>query len=235
LRLPSFLSVRDDTVKDRAGKTSRRAAGSKSASQSGKAKIPEGGVDKEGLVADQRLVARCLVGEVGAWEDLYAQCHAPLSVSIEMMLGQGCSDPHLVDEIAARVWYALIDNDGELLAKYDIDRGARLITFLRAVAKDEISRYFRTERRRRRRERTAWEEKPLHHAPDHGQPATVLAEFFSTLTPHERDFCGEVLLCSPADTEADSPPARQERSSASAWQLTHRIHRKLLDFLDFGP
>ena len=46
---------------------------------------------------------------------LYAQCHEPLLLSIRIMLGPRNTDANLVDEIAARVWYALVANDGELL------------------------------------------------------------------------------------------------------------------------
>lgn len=199
----------------------------------GNGKAPPGEVDRQGLLADQGLVVRCLSGEVGAWEELYGRCHGPLLLAIEMMLDPRNRDPHLVDEIAARVWYALVGNDGELLSRYDTDRGARLITFMRAIARDEISRYFRTERRRRDREQAAIREKPQHHAPDHGQPTAALDEFLATLTPHERGFFGEHLLCPPSERGENSRPNSQKLSAASAWQLTHRIHRKLLEFLDF--
>ncbi len=74
---------------------------------------------------------RCLAGEVAAWEELYAQYHDVLLASVRCFLGQARSDHNLVDEIAARVWYALVANDGALLAKYDPKRGARIITFMR--------------------------------------------------------------------------------------------------------
>ena len=68
------------------------------------------------------LAKRCLSGEVAAWEELYAQCHEPLLVSIRIMLGPQSADATLVDEIAARVWYALVANDGELLSRYKPSR-----------------------------------------------------------------------------------------------------------------
>ena len=52
------------------------------------------------------LVDRCLLGEVAAWEEIYRQCHDPLCAAIKSLLGPGFHDPNLVDDIAARVWYA---------------------------------------------------------------------------------------------------------------------------------
>ena len=186
----------------------------------------EGDMDGAGVHADSLLAERCLAGEVAAWEQFYAQCHEPLLVSVRIMLGPQSSDANLVDEIAARVWYALVANDGELLARYKPDRGARLITFMRALAKDEMVRYFRAEIRRRNRELTTMRERPQHRGEDAGQPVNSLAEFLGTLTRHERGFCGDYLLAEP------SGAVEQKYSRANIWQLSHRIRCKLLQFLD---
>jgi hypothetical protein len=185
--------------------------------------IREGDADVSGSLADARLVQRCLAGEVAAWEELYAQCHEPLLVSVRIMLNGQSKDANLVDEIAARVWYALVAKDGELLTRYNPQR-ARLVTFLRALAKDEIARHFRGEVRRRRRELLALRERP--QSTGSGQSADSLSEFLCTLTPHERVFCNDYLLTEP------SGAAEQPHSAANIWQLSHRIYRKLLRFLD---
>ena len=185
------------------------------------------GAEATGARADGSLAQRCLAGEVDAWEQLYAQCHDPLLVSIGILLGRQSSDSNLVDEIAARVWYALVANDGELLARYDANRGARLITFLRALAKDEIARHFREEVRRRNRELSALRERPRHEERTLGQQVSSLTEFLCTLTPQEKIFCSDYLLAEPA-------PAEGPYSSANIWQLSHRIYHKLLHFLKVG-
>lgn len=77
------------------------------------------------LQADRQLVDRCLAGEVAAWEEFYAQCHDPLCTAIRIMLGRPHGDPNLVDEIASRVWYALVANDGKLLGRYSPDLHAQ--------------------------------------------------------------------------------------------------------------
>ena len=180
------------------------------------------------LQADRQLVDRCLAGEVAAWEEFYSQCHDPLCTAVRIMLGRFHGDPNLVDEIAARVWYALVANDGKLLARYSPKRGARLITFMRALAKDEICRHFRSEIRRRERELSALCERPRPGGIDSGHSASGLTEFLSTLTTQEHDFCCEVLLAEPA------PGGKTSRSSDNVWQLTHRLYEKLLDFLARG-
>ena len=91
----------------------------------------EGDCHLSGVEEDRALVDRCLEGDPGAWEELYRHCHPLLLSYIKILLGGGASDPNLVDEISARVWYALIEKGGRLLARYDSRRGARLITFLR--------------------------------------------------------------------------------------------------------
>jgi hypothetical protein len=192
-------------------------------------RVAEGGADAGGARADAMLVERCVAGEVAAWEQLYAQCHNPLLVSIEIMLGRVSSDSNLVDEIGARVWYALVANDGELLTRYNPNRGARLGTFLRALAKDEIARHFRAEVRRRKRELSALRERPQHQGRDPDYPVNSLGEFLGTLTPHERAFCSDHLLAETSAATNEKPCA-----AANVWQLSHRIYRKLVKFLDAG-
>ena len=183
--------------------------------------------NQAGTHADGLLARRCLAGEVAAWEQLYAQCHEPLLMSIRVMLGRQSSDASLVDEIAARVWYAVVANDGEMLLRYDPNRGARLATFLRGLAKHELARHFRQETRRRRRELSALRERPQYGDNNSSPPASALADFLNTLTPGERGFCNDYLLAEPAAA------AEAAHSTATVWQLSHRVYRKLLHFLDF--
>ncbi len=187
-------------------------------------RAPKSDVARVRLRADGLLAKRCVAGEVPAWEELYAQCHDRLRSSVRIMLGPQSSDEDMVNEIAARVWYALVANDGELLAQYDPRRGAKLITFMRVLAKDEIVRYFRAEMRRRKRKLAALRERSRRHGEDVEQPMSLLPEFLGTLTPHERAFCNSYLMAEPSGT------TEHEYSKANAWQLTHRIHRKLLRF-----
>ena len=186
--------------------------------------------DHDGAMADLHLVDRCLNGEVAAWEELYAQCHEPLCAAIRAKLRHGITDPNLVDELAARVWYAVVTNDGELLARYDPKRGGRVGTFLRAIARDEIGRHFRGERRRMEREVASLREHSHNPLKEVGVPiAASFNEFVQTLTPHEQNFCESYLMAETGDTELALKSSRY--SPANIWQLTHRIYKKMLAFL----
>ena len=196
-----------------------------SAKRQSSARANRDGCSKAALRADAILAKRCMAGEVAAWEELYAQCHDPLCLSIKLMLGRPSSDPSLVDEIAARVWYALVENDGAMLARYNPKKGARLITFMRILAKSEISNHFRAELRRRERELVALRERPQHHGAEPDQRTSSLSEFLDTLSPCERGFCSEHLLA-----EA-SPAGAVAYSSDNVWQLTRRVYEKLVRFL----
>jgi hypothetical protein len=179
-----------------------------------------------GTQDDAQLVKRCVAGEVVAWEEIYQLCHEPLLVSVRILLGRHANDRNLVDEIPARVWYAVVKKDGDLLSRFDPTRGARLITFLRTLAKDEISRYFRAEFRRRERLLAVLRERRQPRLEELGAPDDSLDEFLGTLTPHERAFCSDYLLSNPAEEDG------QRKSLANIWQLSRRVYRKLLKFLD---
>jgi len=142
--------------------------------------------------SDHELVQRCISGEVAAWEQLYRQYQPPLLSYIHSVLKR--NDPDLADELAARVWYALVDHDGELLTRYDPQRGTRLITFIRAIAKDRICRYFRSEKRRRTRETLALAQSGREYTSPEMYADAALSEFLETLTPREREYADEYLL-----------------------------------------
>jgi hypothetical protein len=173
--------------------------------------------------ADRQLAKRCLAGEVSAWEDLYGRFHEPLCRAIAGMLGAGGSDASRVDEIAARVWYALVRNDGELLDRFDPARHTRLGGFLRGLARIEIMQYFRTEYRRKNQEAAC----VLHAGSSAGfsdwQVNAMIEDFATTLTVGEQEFLEEHLLNQPEDGE-------QRWSDATVWQRCHRIREKLKAF-----
>ncbi len=179
---------------------------------------------------DRMLVDRCVSGDVEAWEDLYALCHASLLTSVRCMLGGASEDPNLVEEIAAAVWFTLIANDGERLDRYDPRRGARLVTYLRAVARDQIKGFFRSEGRRRSREMEAFE-RTRNREPELQTPRIEWQEFLRVLTPAEREYCTDVLL---KDLSLVSVEERARISKAytrtNAWQLKHRIRAKMKEF-----
>ena len=132
-------------------------------------------------------------GRCEAWSELYAGHHDRLCRSIRIMLGS-LSDANVVDEIAARVWYALVANDGKLLEQYKPERKALLITFMRLVVRDKIKCYIRSE------------DSPAttrglgglsESAGTNGHCEAIsdsISDFLATLTPREQKFCHEFLL-----------------------------------------
>jgi len=180
------------------------------------------------VLADRTLVDRCRAGDVLAWEQIYRQCHGPLLVAIKVYLGHHAASEELAEEIAARVWCSLIDDRGALLDRFDFRRGCRLTTFLAALAKKDVLRYLRGERRRQLREastlrkpRTAGSAfRPVEMDLD-----MALAEFMATLSLRERQFCQQYLL-------ARSDDASLKYTCSNRWQLQHRVKRKLRVFLN---
>jgi len=208
----------------------RRRSSSEPTLGIGKSETAVDEIDWAGVHADYELVHRCLAGEVAAWEELYARYHKTLLISIEVILDREICDQNLLNELAARVWYSLVANDGRLLERYDPQKGARLTTFMREITKDVISRYFRAERRRRKRERIGLYGKPQHQLASDSDPsaALVFAEFLTTLTRQERGFIRDNLLAPPSENGSDPEP----HSTTNSWQLSHRIREKLSKFLE---
>jgi hypothetical protein len=175
---------------------------------------------------DRRLIDRCLQGEAMAWCRLYSEFHGPLVASIKAHWRSSRPDASLVEEIAARVWYLLVQNNFELLDRFDVQRGCRLTTFLSMLAKTQSRILFRSERRRKARERAAYRPDlvaSLEAVPCDGNLSEQ--EFVGTLTPAERAFYEQVLVM-PSSPSADSGYDAPEIS-----QLRHRIKKKLNHFL----
>jgi hypothetical protein len=172
---------------------------------------------------DRRLTKRCLAGEVAAWEELYGRFHEPLCKAIGGMLGAGGSDLSRVDEIAARVWYALVRNDGELLDRFDPARHTRLGGFLRGLARIEIMQYYRTEYRRRNQEAVCVGHVSSSASVSDWQVNAMIDDFATTLTAGEQEFLEEHLLNQSEDGD-------QQLSDATVWQRCSRIRKKLKAF-----
>lgn len=175
--------------------------------------------------ADCRLVERCLSGDSGAWSELYHSFHHRLLASIRPVLGPMANDGSLIDEIGARVWYLLVRNDFELLARFDVNRGCQLSTFLGIIAKREAKQLLRSEQRRRIREHGASRPDRQHQDSELALNVAIEEEFKQSLTSSERAFYDGVLTGSPEDGQP------QDYSPSNAWQLTHRVREKLAGFL----
>ncbi len=174
------------------------------------------------------MVERCLAGDQRAWERLYRRCHPRLRKAIELLLGVDAADGHLIEEIAARVWYALLRDDCRLLAAYDADRDSPLEVFLMGLARIEILRHTRSERRRHWHELLRGRKTLEEDRVSDWQLASMMDEFLDTLTTGEREFLHR-FLTSPTDPADDSEDPNL--SSTTVWQRRHRIRCKLHQFL----
>lgn len=171
---------------------------------------------------DRKLVDRCMTGDATAWSVMYGRFQSTLLASIRAFLGRAGQDFHLIDEISARVWYALVRNDFELMDKFDPARGCRFSTFLSVLAKTETRLLLRSERRRKVRELVA--SKPeIERSED-----SVLndSEFLATLSPAELAFFNDVLV------SAFGLNNEAQYTQENMWQLRHRVRRKLEQFLE---
>lgn len=177
------------------------------------------------VLSDRRLVEQCLAGEPSAWSQLYQCYHQSMVASIRAFLGCHENDSSLIDEIAARVWFSLIRNDCELLARFDVDRGCRLTTFISVLAKAETRVMLRSERRRKARERAASRPETTSQSLSAASEAISEQEFMNTLSPAERAFYSDVLVT------AANQDARHSYTRENTWQLRHRVRKKLDRFL----
>jgi hypothetical protein len=177
-----------------------------------------------GVIQDRQLVDRCLAGEVAAWSTLYQQCHDALLKTIRLFLGQAGNDTNLVEEIAARTWYALVKDDGGLLGRFDSKYGCRLTTFLSFLAKNEARLLLRSERRIKIREHIA-SRREMEKPASLSLLAVSDEEFIATLSPAERSYCLNVLFV------ANKNGSDSQYTQVNQWQLRHRIRRKLEQFL----
>jgi hypothetical protein len=223
---PGIQEQRAEAHEEQRGDTSARNVNEARPAGTGEA-------DLEAIHADAALVERCVAGEVAAWTELYERCHPALLRSLAYMLGRLPRDPELIDDLAAQVWEALIDNDGELLARFDAERNAQLGTFLRAVARDRVRMYLRAEKRRIERELAACRERPRPYDTGPDETGAALADFRQRLTAGEQEYLDECLL-GLGDDDADGADDDPRRGRARLWQFASRLRRKLHKFLGDG-
>jgi hypothetical protein len=133
-----------------------------------------------------------------------------------------------VEDIAARVWYALLRNGGRLLATYDPDQDSPVDAFLMGLARIEIMRHLRSERRRRAHELIGGRRRLEEERVSDWHLDSLMDEFTSTLTEGEKEFLESHLT---ASQEPEDDPDLSDMSSTSVWQRRHRIRFKLEGFL----
>jgi hypothetical protein len=163
---------------------------------------------------EEELVSRCLEGEEDAWETLFHLYHRDLVSIISSQLQR--DDTEQAEEIAARVWSTLLNDDCLRLRRYDARLG-RLLNFLGGIARREIWKGRRAERNRHTREHRAARSEATS---DDVDGRMVIQEFLGMLTPREREFFLSDLV---SETDSDGQAIL---SAANIWQLRSRVLKK---------
>ena len=181
---------------------------------------------KDTVRDDRDLINQCLSGRPEAWEQLYNCCHASLLNSIRKQLGSQADDEEFVDEVAARVWYLVIQNDCRLLRRFDTTRNARLSTYLAGLARNEIRSYRKSERRRRTREQIASSQTARQGSNALNGAQVEMGEFVSSLSNREKDYITWCMM----------PPSSGGESFTETkngdCQLRHRLLKKVRKYVD---
>jgi DNA-directed RNA polymerase specialized sigma24 family protein len=172
-----------------------------------------------------QLVQRCLAREPAAWDELFERYHLRLLQSIQFLLGSRARDHDTVEEIAARVWYALLREDADALRRFDGERNRPLTVYIHAIARYETWMLLRADRRRKNREITKGRLEAKRKCPSRGEFETILRDFANTLTAAEREFLENSLLANPRQG-----PNPLGLSDASVWERRSRIRKKIRRF-----
>ena len=173
------------------------------------------------ILSDRLLVERCVSRDPLAWDELYQTYQQSIIVKIQRVFHP--IDANIVEEISARVWYRLLQNDCALLDRFDHNQNCRLGTFLSIIAKSEAYNYFRSERRRTNREREVSKDESTSDLPE-GYCTQELDEFFRLLTDREKEFFNDHV----GFRDEDVPSL--DISQQNQWQLKSRVLRKFRAF-----
>ncbi len=178
-----------------------------------------------GAGAEAALLARCLAGEAAAWKEFY-DIHTPdFCRLVRYFLAQDRRNAETIDEIVARVWYALVRDDARLLRRCVQCQRECPRCFLAGVVRMEVRKYVRSETDRARHGERFAQCCPGCAAspPANREVAALLNEFATTLNARELDFLESYLL--------SQPDAGGGLSDANVWQRRRRLRVKLTRFL----
>ena len=168
---------------------------------------------------EQRLVARCILGEQDAWTTLFQDYHSTLVAYIKFLTPGGSREQ--AEETAAGVWCSFYCGMAKVLQRYDPQAGG-LLRCLKHLARGEVWRRRRSERCRRLRECKVARKDSTCGDVEYG---LMVQEFLATLTRREREFCLSILL------SASECGVGRKISDSNEWTLRSRIMRKYRTYL----
>lgn len=176
---------------------------------------------------DQALVERCVQGDREAWNQLVTRYQSRLLALARRGLERiGRSNGTAAEDVVARVWLALVEDNHRLLRGYDAGRGT-LWQYLTVVARSQLVEYCRTWQRWTR-DRDASDPDAVPDPRAGAFPTGILLqEFLQRLPRRARQYCQDELL--PGARGASRPV-----SPAYAEKLRQRVLRELRRYLDEG-
>jgi len=176
------------------------------------------------------LLGRCLAGDQTAWEEFFADLTPDLVRLVRYFLGRQSSDDQLVEELVARVWYVIVDNDSRILRRYDPDWSNSIGKYLAGVVCRVVRGYLRAEHSRRNRQWPRGCRSGLAYRPSGFDVGLLLNEFAETLNAKEMAFLEDYLLTHPS--AGHHPTSIGRLSAANVRQRCRRLRLKLEEFLD---
>lgn len=142
---------------------------------------------------EQRLVARCMLGDKEAWATMFREYHPGLISYLKLLTRLWGGDGEQAEEVAAAVWCSLYVGTDKALKRYNPEAGS-LLRFLKFEARSVFSRWLRSEKRGRLRECKVARKEAFRDDLSYG---LVVEEFLATLTRRERELCTSILLSVP--------------------------------------
>jgi len=182
---------------------------------------------RSSVLADRQLVDDCLTRKPGAWERMYNRAHPALMMAVRKHLGSRAGDQQLVEEIAAQVWYLLIQHDGELLNRFSTERDRRLSSYLGGLAQNQVRTYDRGEQRRHAREAEATRSHRAGETIHESRNPLEMQDFLSTLSDREKKYVAWCMRPPAAEPAEQEPFSANENSDR---QLRHRLKNKMGTF-----
>ncbi len=173
---------------------------------------------------DQRLVRECMAGDAAAWRRLYASYYARLVAYAGAVLRrEGRRDANLADEMAERVFVALLIGPRPLLEQYDPAQ-APLWEYLKALGRRRLRALLR-DRHERQARMTPLPSPPLPDPRADTVPLqTLVEELRVQLPPRQQEF-----LQAYADTGlGDKVPGFTD---SAAWKMKERIEQRARSFM----
>ena len=173
------------------------------------------------VLADEQLVVRCLRNERTAWAELFELCHSRIVTRVCSVLRRAPGTLDAAEEVAAKVWLAVVVDEGRLLRRFDAGNGTRVATYLSGIAGKETLKFLRSSRRRKHRE-AEYGKAAARRTSTTPVALLELKEFLSLLTPAEHHVCL-------SDLKATNKPSAERNKNFAATRRS--VRSKLADFL----